>query len=80
MSRGGIVNEEDAYEALKNGKLGGYATDVMAEELDEGAEFDSPLFECDNFIVTPHIGAQSVDAAKAIGEFITGKCKEALGL
>ena len=80
MSRGGIVNETDVCEALKNGKLGGYATDVMSDELDEGAEFDSPLFACDNFIVTPHIGGQSVDAARAIGQFIIGKCKEALGL
>lgn len=80
MSRGGIVNEEDAYEALKNGKLGGYATDVMVDELSEGADFHSPLFDCDNFIVTPHIGAQSVDAAYAIGQFIVGKCKEALKL
>ena len=80
MSRGGIVNEEDAYEALKNGKLGGYATDVMVDELSEGADFNSPLFECDNFIVSPHAGAQTVDAMEAIGHFIVGKCKEALQL
>ena len=80
MSRGGIVNEEDAYEALKSGKLGGYATDVMVNELTEGAEFNSPLFECDNFIVTPHLGAQTTDAFHAIGQFIIGKCKEALNL
>ena len=80
MSRGGIVNEEDAYEALKSGQLGGYATDVMEVELSEDGELKSPLFECENFIVSPHLGGQSVDAAKAIGEFITAKCKEALGL
>lgn len=80
MSRGGIVNEKDAYEALKSGKLGGYATDVMEDELSEGSDFNSPLFDCDNFIVSPHAGAQTVDAAYAIGQFIIGKCKEALGL
>ena len=80
MSRGGIVNEEDAYEALKSGQLGGYATDVMEVELSEDGELKSPLFECENFIVSPHLGGQSVDAAKAIGEFITAKCKEAFGL
>ena len=80
MSRGGIVNEDDAYEALKSGQLGGYATDVMEVELSEEGELKSPLFECENFIVSPHLGGQSVDAAKAIGEFITAKCKEALGL
>ena len=85
MSRGGIVNENDVYEALKNGKLGGYGTDVMVNELaggglTEDAGFDSPLFGLDNFIVSPHIGAQSVDASRDIGAYIIGKVKEALSL
>lgn len=85
MARGGIVNEQDMYEALKAGKLGGYASDVMANELaagglTEGAGFDSPLFECDNFIVSPHLGAQTVDAARDIGAHIISKVKEALNL
>ena len=85
MARGGIVNEQDMYEALKAGTIGGYATDVMENELaagglTEGAGFDSPLFECDNFIVSPHIGAQTVDAAYDIGQHIIGKVKEALAL
>ena len=85
MSRGGIVNEKDMYEALTTGKLGGYATDVMSNELagsglTEGAGFDSPLFTCENFIVSPHIGAQTVDASHDIGVHIVGKVKEALGL
>ena len=33
MARGGIVNEKDMYEALKSGKLGGYASDVMELSL-----------------------------------------------
>ncbi len=85
MARGGIVNEKDMYEALKAGKIGGYATDVMENEvagdgLTEGATFGSPLFECDNFIVTPHLGAQTVDASVAIGKHIISKVKEALAL
>ena len=85
MSRGGIVNEKDMYEALKAGKIGGYASDVMENELaagglTEGASFDSPLFECDNFIVTPHLGAQSTDASRDIGVHIIAKIKEALNL
>ena len=85
MARGGIVNEKDMYEALKAGKIGGYASDVMENELaagglTEGAGFDSPLFECDNFIVTPHLGAQTVDASRDIGAHIIGKVKEALDL
>ena len=85
MARGGIVNEQDMYEALKSGKIGGFATDVMADELaagglTEGAGFDSPLFECENFIVSPHLGAQTTDAARAIGVHIIGKVKAAMGL
>jgi len=85
MARGGIVNEQDMYEALKSGKLGGYAADVMANELaadglSEDANFDSPLFECNNFIVTPHLGAQTTDAARAIGVYIVSKVKDALNL
>lgn len=78
MSRGNIVNEQDAYEALVSGRLGGYAADVMSEELvgsgmTEEGSFDSPLFRCENFIVSPHIGAQTVDASRAIGEYIVEK-------
>ncbi len=85
MARGGIVNEQDMYEALKAGKIGGYATDVMENELaagglTEGAGFDSPLFSCDNFVVTPHLGAQTVDASRDIGAHIISKVKEALNL
>ena len=85
MSRGGIVNEQDMYEALKEGRIGGYASDVMENELAGSGltgndEFASPLFECDNFIITPHLGAQSVDASRDIGIYITGKVKDMLNL
>ena len=76
-----ICNEKDVYEALVSGKLGGYGADVMENELAENKdEFVSPLFECDKFIVSPHAGAQTVDAAYDIGQFIIAKCKEALKL
>lgn len=85
MSRGGIVNEKDMFEALQAGKIGGYATDVMENELAGSGltgndTFASPLFDCDNFIVSPHIGAQSVDASKDIGVHIIAKVKEATGM
>ena len=81
MSRGFICNEKDVYEALQSGKLGGYGADVMENELAENpSEFVSPLFDCDKFIVSPHAGAQTVDAAYDIGQFIIAKCKEALKL
>ena len=85
MARGGIVNEKDMCEALKAGKIGGYATDVLENEvagdgLTADAGFRSPLFDCDNFVVSPHIGAQTVDASRDIGAHIINKVKEALDL
>ena len=84
-ARGGIVNEQDMCDALKSGKIGGYASDVMENELAAGgltecAGFDSPLFQCDNFIVSPHLGAQTVDAARDIGAHIISKVKETMEL
>ena len=85
MARGGIVNEKDMCEALKAGKIGGYATDVLENEvagdgLTADAGFRSPLFDCDNFVVSPHIGAQTTDASRDIGAHIINKVKEALNL
>ena len=83
MSRGYICNEHDVYEALVSGKLGGYGADVMENELDGDGDpnnFVSPLFDCENFVVSPHAGAQTVAAAYDIGQFIIGKCKAALNL
>ena len=54
--------------------------ELAAGGLTEGAGFDSPLFECDNFIVSPHLGAQTVDASRDIGAHIINKVKEALDL
>lgn len=57
-SRGGIINEADAYEALKNGRLGGLGLDAFEEEPPK----DSTLFEFSNVIATPHTGAHTKEA------------------
>jgi D-3-phosphoglycerate dehydrogenase len=54
-ARGKIVVEEDVAEALKSGKLGGYATDVWYSDPPNG----SPLFDAPNTIFMPHIGAST---------------------
>jgi D-3-phosphoglycerate dehydrogenase len=51
-SRGGLVDENALYSALKEGSLAGAALDVYANEPYEG-----PLGELDNIILTPHIGS-----------------------
>lgn len=51
-SRGGIIDEEALYSALKEGRLAGAAVDVFAQE-----PYNGPLKELDNIILTPHIGS-----------------------
>lgn len=53
--RGGTVDEQAVYEALKSGKLKGAALDVFEKEPLE----NSPLVELDNVILTPHLGAST---------------------
>jgi D-3-phosphoglycerate dehydrogenase len=69
-SRGGVIDEDALYEALKNGNLGGAALDVFEKE----PATDNKLAELDNVILTPHIGAQTKEAqslaANVIGEKI----------
>ena len=69
-SRGGTVDEEALYEALKTGNLGGAALDVFEKEPAIG----NKLISLPNFIATPHIGAQTKEAqslaANIIGEKI----------
>ncbi|MFW5930242.1 MAG: phosphoglycerate dehydrogenase [Desulfosalsimonas sp.] len=58
-ARGGIVNEDDLYDALESGKVGGAALDVFTTEPPpEGFK----LFEFDNVVCTPHLGASTLEA------------------
>lgn len=52
ISRGGVVDEDALYEALKNGKLAAAAIDVFVQE-----PYAGPLTELDNVVLTPHIGS-----------------------
>jgi lactate dehydrogenase-like 2-hydroxyacid dehydrogenase len=58
VSRGGIVNENAILDALKDGTVSGYATDVLVTEPAEGPE-DSPLLSEDtkslNLTISPHV-------------------------
>ncbi|MHA7646819.1 D-2-hydroxyacid dehydrogenase [Nitrosopumilus sp. S4] len=68
-SRGGVVDEEALYDALKNGTLGGAALDVFEKEPATG----NKLAELDNVILTPHIGAQTKEAQSLAANVIAEK-------
>lgn len=58
-ARGGIIDEVALAEALKEGKIGGAALDVYAEE----PLGDSPLTQLgSNLVLTPHLGASTAEA------------------
>jgi len=61
-SRGGIVDEDALYEALKSGSLAGAASDVFVNEP-AGA---NRLFTLPNFVATPHIAASTVEAQVSV--------------
>lgn len=51
-ARGPLVNEKDVREFLDNGRIAGYAADVVSEEP---MKKDNPLLGAKNCIITPHI-------------------------
>ncbi|MBS3759667.1 MAG: phosphoglycerate dehydrogenase, partial [Desulfobacterales bacterium] len=58
-ARGGIVDEDALYEAMKSGKVAGAALDVFTKEPPPE---DLPLLQLDNLITTPHLGASTAEA------------------
>lgn len=77
-ARGGIVNEEDLYQALKNNEISGAAMDVFQQEP---ADPKNKLFTLDNFIASPHNAgltyeastAMVLSAAEAIHDVLSGR-------
>jgi D-3-phosphoglycerate dehydrogenase / 2-oxoglutarate reductase len=66
-ARADLVDEASVAAALRDGRLGGYAADTLAAE---GAASDSPLLAddlADLVVVTPHTGAQTVEAVDRMG-------------
>jgi len=57
-ARGGVIDEEDLYNSLKDGDLAGAALDVFEVEPATG----NKLTTLPNFIATPHMGAQTKEA------------------
>jgi len=61
-ARGGIVNEDDLYHAIKDGIVAGAAMDVFTKEPPTG----NPLLELEQVIATPHLGASTEEAQENV--------------
>ena len=73
-ARGGIVDEEALYEALKSKKIAGAALDVYSQE----PPFESKLLDLENLIVTPHLGASTEEAQINVAIEVAHCIKDAL--
>jgi D-3-phosphoglycerate dehydrogenase len=74
VARGGIVDENALYSALKEGRVAGAGIDVFSKEPCT----DSPLFELDSVVVTPHLGASTHEAQEKAGTQVARSVKLAL--
>src|SRR5689334_5921513 len=74
-ARGGIVDEEALAEALREGRVAGAGIDVFAKE----PTTESPLFEHESVVVTPHLGASTDEAQEKAGVSVAKSVRLALG-
>jgi D-3-phosphoglycerate dehydrogenase len=73
-ARGGLVDEEALAEALRSGHVGGAGLDVFTREPCT----DSPLFALPGVVVTPHLGASTVEAQDKAGLAVARSVRLAL--
>jgi D-3-phosphoglycerate dehydrogenase len=75
-ARGELVDDAALVAALKSGQVAGAALDVFATEPLK----DSPYFELENVILTPHIAGSTAEAQEAVGIQIAMQVREYLKL
>lgn len=63
VARGGVIDEDALAAAIRDGKVGGAAIDVFETE----PTTESPLFDLDEVVVTPHLGASTHEAQDKAG-------------
>ena len=74
VARGGIVDEAALADAVRDGVIAGAALDVFDTE----PTTESPLFELDAVVVTPHLGASTREAQDKAGDTIADMVQLAL--
>ncbi len=73
-ARGEVVDLDALRKALLDGNIGGAAIDVFPWEPEKnGDRFQTPLQDCPNVILTPHIGGSTEEAQQNIGEDVSVK-------
>ena len=73
-ARGGLIGEEALVEAIKEQRVAGAAIDVFPKE----PTTSSILFECDNIIVTPHLGASTTEAQALVARDVATQIVDVL--
>jgi len=63
VARGGIINEKDLSKALNEENIAGAAIDVFVEEPINN---DNPLLKSKNILLTPHLGASTLEAKEGV--------------
>ncbi len=75
-ARGELIEDADLVAALKSGQVAGAALDVFAVEPPK----ESPYFELDNVILTPHVAGSTAEAQEAVGIQIARQVRDYLKL
>jgi D-3-phosphoglycerate dehydrogenase len=75
LARGGIVDQEALVEALEQGRIGGAVLDVYEVEP---LPVDHPLRQAPNVILTPHLGASTVEAQRNVAVDACAAVRDAL--
>ena len=75
-ARGELIEDADLVAALKSGQVAGAALDVFAVEPPK----ESPYFELDNVILTPHVAGSTGEAQEAVGVQIACQVRDYLKL
>jgi D-3-phosphoglycerate dehydrogenase / 2-oxoglutarate reductase len=73
-ARGGLVDEQALADAIAEGRVAGAGLDVFAKEPCT----DSPLFELENVVATPHLGASTDEAQEKAGIAVAKSVRLAL--
>jgi D-3-phosphoglycerate dehydrogenase len=74
VARGGLIDEDALYAALKSKRIAGAGLDVFVHE----PPLESPLLGLDNIILTPHLGASTDEAQEKAGVSVARSVRLAL--